>query len=141
MGSQINLTISLVMLALFTTAIISFAIGFAEDNNAEVDISKDPAISNLNIASNLDTFKDDSEDTYSSISDSTIEPGSDVIKSTGSFTITWKNVFGVTKNIVDVGYKKIFGSGGGFGVFFTTLIGMIIFIYALYLIKTWKGNP
>lgn len=143
MGSQISLTVSIIMIVLFSIAIISFSIGFASDNNAAMSIADDTDISTLSSSSSsgLSTFKDESEDTYRSISETTVEPGSDVIRSSGSFTVTWSNAFQVFTNILNVGYKKIFGSGGGFGVFLTALLGIIGFIFALYIIKTWRGNP
>ena len=39
---QISLTISLIMIGLFTIAIISFATNFAVDTDAAVSISDDP---------------------------------------------------------------------------------------------------
>jgi len=142
MGSQIKLTVSLVMIALFSIAIIGFAINFATDNDAYMSV----ADSNLNTLdsktrTNLSTFKDQSGDTYDSIVSTTVEPGSDVIRSASSFTITWGNVFGVTSNIMTVGYENIFGKGESFGIFLSAFIGIIGFIFALYLIKTWRGNP
>lgn len=141
--SQIALTISLVMIALFTIAIIGFAVGFASDNNAAINVLDDAELSafNTNSKANLSTFKTESEDTYQSIIDTTIEPGSDVAQSTGSFTITSKNVVGITKNIIMLPYKKIFGSGSGFGIFFTTFISVLLFVIGLLIYKTLRGNP
>ena len=140
---QISLTVSLVMIALFTVAILSFAIGFASDNDAAVSVLDDPSMSSLagETTNSISGFRADSEDTYSSIVSTTVEPGSDVVRSSGSFTITWSNVFGVTKNILNVAYEKVFGKGAGFGIFITTFVAIIGFIFALYLIKTWRGNP
>jgi hypothetical protein len=143
MNSQISLTISLVMIVLFTIAVLSFAVNFGIDNNAAVLISDDAGLSGLktNTISNISTFKEDSEDTYSSIVSTTVEPGSDVVRSSGSFSVTWGNVFGMSKNIIKVGYQKIFGAGGGFGIFMTAFMSILGFMAALYLIKTWRGNP
>ena len=143
MDSQINLTVSLVMIALFSIAIIGFAIGFANDNDSYINIADDSNIMNVSSATRIgvDNYEGESEDTYSSISETTIEPGSDVVRSPGSFTITWSNVFSTFKNIIELGYLTIFGSGGTFGIFLTAFLGIILFMVALYLIKTWRGNP
>lgn len=139
----INFTKSLVFIALFTIAILTFTINFASDNNSPIDISNDPELSNLK--SDTETLakdiSEDSEDQYQSIIDSTIEPGSEVIQSSGPFAITPKNVISVVKNILNVGYVKIFGTGSGFGVFLTTFSGMLVFIIGLFVWKTWKGLP
>jgi hypothetical protein len=134
---------ALLMIALFTVAIISFAINFAIDNDSAISLDDDTEFSSLTTKTrqNLSDFKTDSEDTYSSIVSTTVEPGSDVVRSSGSFSVTWSNVLGITSNIMKVGYQKIFGSGEGFGIFITAFISMLGFLMALYLIKTWRGNP
>jgi len=141
--SQITLTISLIMIALFSIAIISFAIGFANDNSAAVNIADDPELSSLTTQTNLgvSTFKDEAEGTASSILKTTIEPGSDIAPSIGPFALTTKNIFNVIKNIVYLPYKKIFGSGSGFGIFFTAFISILGFVIFLLAYKTLKGNP
>ena len=141
--SQITLTISLVMIALFSIAIISFTVGFANDNNAVVNIADDPELSSLNTetTSGLSTFKEGSEGTYTSILETTVEPGSDVVTSTGPFAITPGNIVNVIKNIIYLPYKKIFGSGSGFGIFFTTFIAILTFVVGLLIYKTLRGNP
>jgi len=142
-SSQITLTISLIMIALFSVAIIGFSIGFATDNDSAINIADDSEISsfNTNTRANLSTFKSGGESTYSSILETTIEPGSDVAQSTGSFAITPKNLLGVVTNIIYLPYKKIFGSGSGFGIFFTVFIGFLVFVIGLLIYKTLRGNP
>jgi len=63
---QIQWTVSLVMFGLFAVAMISFAIGFANDNDAIISVLDDPELSKLNseIGSNLSTFGSGAEDTY-----------------------------------------------------------------------------
>ena len=154
--STIALTISLVMVTLFTIAIIGFSINFASDNDSVVDITQDPELSALSTqtTSGISTFKDEAEGTYTSIIDTTIEPGSDVAQSTGPFAITPGNVMGVTKNIIYLPYKKIFGGDvnytfteinpegdNGFKIFFTTFTAFLIFISGLLIYKTLRGNP
>ena len=140
---QISFTISLIMIGLFTIAIISFAINFAVDNDAAVSISDDPELMELysDSGGDLSDLREDAESTYTSILETTIEPGSESPQSSAPFAITSTNTLGTTKNILKVGYTKIFGTGSGFGVFITTLIGTIVFIFGLYIYKTLRGNP
>ena len=42
--------------------------------------------------------------------------------------------------ILKVGYSKIFGTDSGLGIFITTFLGMIVFITALLIWKTWAGR-
>jgi len=139
--SQISLTVTIVFIALFSVAIVGFAIGFASDNDAAMSIESNFSSLNTNIRDNMSTFKSDSEGTYSSILETTVEPGSDVAQSTGPFAITPGNLIGVAINIFYLPYKFIFGSGAGFGIFFTVFAAFIVLIFGLLLYKTLKGNP
>lgn len=143
MGSQIQLTMSFIFMALFIIAIFGFAIGFANDTDAAISITDDAEISGFysNTRTNLSAFHKDSEGTYASIIDTTVEPGSDVVQSTGPFTVSVKNVVGIGKNIIFIPYQKIFGSGDGFGIFFTIFSSVILFLFGLFLYKTLRGNP
>jgi len=139
----IQLTTSLVLITLFTVAILGFAINFAIDNNSAVDIADDADIQNLNkgLNSSVRGFKGDSESTYNTIINSTVQPGSDTLQSPAPFTITWSNTLGFATNIFTVTYNVIFGKEGTFSIFLNTFIGLIIFIGVLYIVKTWKGAP
>ena len=144
MGSQIQLTISITMIVLFSIAIIGFAIGFANDNSADISITNDPDVETIynSQKGEMTQLKDDTEDTFQSILDTTVEPGSDVVPSAAPFAITLSGLTGSLKNIVSLPIKYIFGGWGSpFGIFFTTLFAIISLLFILYLIKTWKGNP
>jgi len=140
---QIQFTLSLIMIALFTVAIIGFAVNFASDNSAPISISDDPELIALqtNAEGNLSDFRGHSESTYQSIVESSIESG-DTTPSGGQFAITPVSAVPVTKNILKVGYIKIFGTGSGFGIFITTFLAIITFMIGMYIWKTWGGrNP
>jgi len=140
---QIQLTISLILIGLFTIAIIGFAINFAIDNSAPISLSDDPELSGLYTDSNqnLSDFNDKTGDQYSSIINTTINPGSDVPQSAAPFAITPLSAIGVVVNIMQVAYTKIFGTGSGFGIFVTALIAVIVFMIGLYVYKTLRGLP
>ncbi len=143
MTGQIQFITAMVMIGLFSIALIGFGIGFAVDNNSPVSIVDDPEISVLftETKGNISNFATDSQSQYSSIIETTIAPGSQTPQSVGSFAITPVNALGVVKNIVGVGYIKIFGTGSGFGIFFTSFISLLVFILGLYLYKTLRGLP
>lgn len=140
---QAQLIISLIAISLFAIAIISFAVNFAIDNDAPISIADDSELSSLNteMNSNVSSFSSDSESQYKSIIESTIDSSSGTTQSTGPFAITPISSIGVFKNILEVGYIKIFGSGSGFGIFFTTLVGIIVFLMGLFIYKTLRGIP
>lgn len=140
---QIQYTTALVMIGLFTVAIIGFAVNFASDNSAPISISDDPELINLQTTTegNISDFREDSQSTYQSIVESSIESG-DTTPSGGQFAITPISAVPVAKNIIKVGYIKIFGSGSGFGIFLTAFLSIIVFTIGMYIWKTWGGrNP
>lgn len=140
---QLKLIIGLITIALFAFALIGFAEKFAVDNDAYVRLSDDSEISGLSsdLEENLNEFGSDAEDSYASIIDTTIAPESGAAQSTGPFAITPLNAINVVKNIMEVGYVKIFGAGSGFGIFLGTLIATLTFLVGLYIYKTLRGMP
>jgi len=140
---QLSFTISLMIIGLFTIALIAFAVNFAIDNDAPVSIQDDSELMGLKSDSETDvsTFKEKSEDSYKSIVDSSITKG-DNLESGGTFSLTISSSLSTVTNILRVGYVKIFGTGSGFGIFLTAFISIILFIAFMYFAKTWLGrNP
>jgi len=139
---QIQWGLAFVFIACFTFAVLSFAIGFANDNSSPIDISDDTQLSLLypNTSSNLSTYNTESATSSQSILNTTIAPGSQTAQSSGPFTITFANAIGVVTNIMGVGYQKIFGSTDGFGIFLSVFIGVIGLITALYIWKALFGG-
>lgn len=142
-SSLITITMSLVMITLFSIAIIGFAISFGNDNNSVIRITNDSEMSSLydSTKEGMKSFKDDSGQTYQSILDSTVEPGGDVFQSAAPFAITPGNLISVAENIFLIPYRTIFGKGSGFGIFFTTLIAFLVLIYGFLIYKALRGNP
>ena len=144
MGSQTELTISIVFIVLFSIAVIGFSIGFAIDNDADISVNDSADVHTIYTggASGISTLKTNVEDTHQSILDTTVEPGSDVVPSAAPFAITISGLTNSFKNIITLPVKYVFGGyGSPFGIFFTALMLGISFLFILYLIKTWKGNP
>ncbi len=140
---QINFVISIMFITLFSLSIIGFGINFATDNNSAISISDDPELSQLNIdlKNNASSFKEASSSSYTSIVKSSV---SDVntLESGGTFSLTISNVIPTVKNILSVGYLKIFGNNPALGIFLTAFISIIGFLGFMYFVKTWLGrNP
>lgn len=143
MSGQIQLTISLVLIGLFTIAIIGFGINFANDNNTPISIADDAEMSSLYDKTKADTsaFSTDSESQYQSIVETNVVAGTGTAPTAGPFAVTPMNALGVVKNVLQTGYTKIFGTGSGFGIFLTSLFAVLLFILGLYLYKTLRGLP
>lgn len=145
MNTSIQFMGSMVFLILFSVAIISFAIGFANDTGAEVSILDDENVDlgsyRASTLGDLDEYDDESADTYESILKSTVEPGSDVIQSSAPLTITYRNALGLAKSIILLPRNAIFGKDSEFNIFFTTFLAFLTFMLALLGYKALKGNP
>jgi len=138
-----QLTISIVMIALFSIAIIGFATQFAIDNDAAISITDDSQMDSMdsNIQGNASAFNTKGESTYSSIINSTISPGSEVFQSTAPFAITPGSLTAVLTTITYTAYSKIFGTGSGFGIFFVTLLSVIAILFGFFIYKALRGIP
>ena len=142
---QIRFITSLVMISLFAIAIVSYAVGFASDNDSTVTIAGDELASlNTDIkAQQQQAFLE-----YNSSSDSfmksSIKSGDEVFESGGAFKSMGQNstVKGVY-NILNIAENKLLGGkDGGFGVFINSFIFLLGFIFIAYIYKTWVGkNP
>ena len=142
-NSTISMVTSIAMIILFTIAILAFSIGFANDNSAAVRIDDDSDINSLydDTSGSTSSFRSETEDSYKSIANTTIEAGSDVIKSPAVFTLTWTNLFATFGTILNVIFVVVFGGNATFAIFTTSLIAIIGFMFTLYIIKAWRGSP
>jgi len=140
---QLKLILSFIFIGLFTISILGYAINFGRDNDAAVKITDDDDINTFKIAviDDLDDFGENTEDSYESMLESSVTKG-DTLESGGVISLTISDLIGVTYNILNVGYKKIFGDDEGFGIYFTVFMATILMMFAMYFLKTWLGrNP
>lgn len=140
---QIQFVVSLVLIGLFSIAIIAFAINFAADNNSPISVDDDAELSGLytDVQGNLDDYDEAAEDTYSSILNTTVSPESGTAQSAAPFAITPTSALSVVTNILFVAYQKIFGTGGNFAIFLVTFIGVLVFIVGFLVYKALRGLP
>jgi hypothetical protein len=141
---HIQFTTSLIMVALFSIAVVSFAINFAIDNDSEISLQDDASFVTLNEIQqdNVTEFFDDANDSMAALILSTLDQGDETTVSGGQFKGSVSSTLSVATNAVRVGYKNIFGSDNGFGIFLTVLIGLLTYIGAAYVYKAWIGrNP
>ena len=142
---QIKLISAIFLTAIFAVAVISFMIGFADDNDANISIEDDPSISTLNtqVTTDLLDVKTSTNSTASAFDESTIESGDETFVTGGVFK-SLIGPFTSLKNILGIGNDVIFGDEqerGGFGIILTSLGAFLIIILTLYAWKSWKGNP
>lgn len=136
-----QLSVAFVTILLFTVAIIGFAVNFAEDNNAAIDISDDPQMTSLDtsVRSQLSDVREDSESTYQSIVESSIETG-ETTPSGGQFSKNPLTYLSAMETTLRVGYIKIFGTKSGFGFFLTGFLALMGLLLGFAIWKAWVGR-
>jgi len=141
---EIKFAIAITMIALFSIAIIGFAVKFGDVNDAQVKLGDDEGFVDASADINQ-SMKDLSVAVNSSMADfssSTANPGDDVSTSGQQFKVTLPSLIGVTISTLKTGYEKIFGSDSEFGIFLTALFFLIGFLALRYAYKSWFGkNP
>ncbi len=141
---QIKFITSLVLIGLFALAITTYAINFAVDNNSNISLSDDTDFPNMRgeIEGNITVFYSDANTSSGAMYESTISTQTDATEGGTSFKVGPATALKFSYSIINTGWKKIFGSDSGFGIFLTALISILSFISILYLYKAWAGrNP
>lgn len=140
---QLKLITSLVLVGLFTLAVIIFATNFAIDNEVPADLrlSGDSDIIALKtgVQGNVSSFTDNSNDTYYSIKGTEITTG-DTSPTGSSFILTPLSAISTVRTILNVGYIRLFGSDENFSIFITSFVALLTFAMALFIWQVWKGG-
>lgn len=134
----------ILMTALFIIAIILFAFNFAVDNEAPVNLQNDTDYVNIKdeLTQNLSQFTTDAASSSETLASSTLASGDTATATGGQFKVSFGTSMNMVYSALKGGYKKIFGSDTGFGIFLTALTSLLVYIGALYIYKAWIGsNP
>jgi hypothetical protein len=140
---QIKFLSGIFMTSLFAIAIVTFAVNFGIDNNSAIVLSDDDDYIQLqtNLTGDVQTFNINANTSSDTIMSTTQESGDLSASSGGQFKVgTGTGISTVTK-VIKIGFNKIFGDDETFGIVFTMLISLLVFISGLYIWKAWKGNP
>lgn len=141
---EINFVKSLIFISLFTIAILSYAINFAGDNNAVIDISDDPELNELhsNLVNEQSTNLISINSSDKAFSESTISATEETTTTGGQFKENIKSPRKSLNYILKGIRTKIFGNDSNFLVILNAFFSFIILVGILYIWKTWKGgNP
>jgi hypothetical protein len=141
---EIKFIAGFVMIILFSIAIVSYVVNFANDNEVAIDLSDDPEFSGLasQLEGNVTQFNVDANSSSKSFYDSEITEGDETTRTGGQFKVGLATVFTTMSLIFNLIFAKIFGNDIGFGVLFTAITGLLIFVGIRLIWKTWKGgNP
>lgn len=139
---QKTLVASILLLSLFVIAVISYVIGYGNENRADVNLADDSSFEKLKLETkgNITTFKENLNESSYAFTQSTIAADSDTLSSPSVFQMLFfipKTIF----SVVDIGFKKIFGEDSQFSIIFITISTFVVFLGVIYIWKTFRGDP
>lgn len=142
MAEFVNYSVALVMIALFSIALITFAVNFGIDNDANINIGDDSGFSDVNtsLRSNLDEFHTGTGTSSTSFSESTISSQTEASEGGTQFKVTPWTSLAMATNSITTSWNRIFGQGSGFAIILTSLITVLTFIIGMYAYKGWVGR-
>lgn len=139
----LKLTGGLMLVTLFSIALITFAVNFADDNETDVNLADDPNMSRFQASedSQIDEFYANASVSLTAMQESTIDTQTDTTEGGTQHKVTVGTSLEMASRVLRLVYEKVFGTSSGFGVFFTALIAFLFFAIGALVIKAWKGNP
>ena len=141
---QIKFITSMMLITLFTIAIVSYTINFGDDNDAVVKLGDDSEFGTLksSLDSDILTYTTTTNQSATSIFQNKIE-SQEVTTTTGNTIQQIGSIFSSFKTILGTITNKLLGGKGSeFGVIMTGFIALMSIIGILLAWKTWIGrNP
>jgi len=127
------------LLVVFTIAIISYTTNYAVDNNAAISLMDEQSFVNLNasLQSEMVTFQDDVNDSSSASTRSTTEAGSDTLKSPSVFQNIGSSARALNA-VLTLIKVEVFGGNPAFFIVITTLTAFFVLVIVLYVWKAFK---
>lgn len=139
---HISFILSLLMAGLFFIAIVTFAINFAYNNDAKINLANDPDFTEAksDIEKNVSGWYSDVGLMASSIQNSTISTQTEATEGGTAFKVGPVKAILMASSGMRVSYKKVFGTDTGFGLFLTALGAALGFVGWMYVMKMWAGR-
>ena len=132
-----------VMIALFSLAVVTYIVGFSNDNTTYTQIdSTDSKFKDFNtlIKQNITDSNADTQGSIEAMWKSEVSDGDTTTRTGGQFKTSPASVFSTTKVILSTVFSVIFENDAGFKILLTTFIGLLGFILGMYVWKAWKGG-
>lgn len=139
---EIKFVGALLMIALFSIAVISFMVDFASDNSAKVSLANDTRFNQAQteLKGNLSEWQTRTNQSSASFFPSEITTGDETTRTGGQFKIGMSSLISTASTIISASFLTIFGNDIGFGILLTALSSFLVFVAVRYLWQTWKGG-
>jgi len=138
----IKWTSGLVFVGIFVFAILMYSMQFGVDNDSGVLLSADSDYVGLQsqVSGNLSGIITDVNTSQDAFSKNPVVTGENAVQSGGQFTAGIGTMKNIAVNSISAGYKKIFGNDPYFGVIFSVIGAVVLFIGAAYAYKAIRGG-
>ena len=140
---QIKFIAGIMLFGLFSIAVVSYAIGFANDNDAAISLEDDLDMSSLDttLKSKFGDMSVNINESSTSFAQSDIDLGLETTK-TGGFlkSLLSTTITPITTTFSVINNKIFGGKGSEFGVILTALTTFLVIVGGLYVWKSWKGG-
>jgi len=142
MGEFVKYSIAFVMIAIFSIALITFAINFGLDNDASINIGSDEGFNeaNTNLKGNLTEFYTGTGTASESYQKSTIGSQTESTEGGTQFKVTPATSLSMAVATITTSWNRIFGKDSAFAFILTSLIAVLTFILIMYGYKAWAGR-
>jgi len=136
--------IGLLLIFIFSFAFITYAVDFASNNDAIINIGNDSDISSFKSTaeSQMIVYAGESNDSLESFADTKPTDTDELSVTKGIFSGTFTKPLNVFKIIFSLIKSKVFGNNPAFGIIFSAILTTVVIIMLAYLWKLVKGgNP
>lgn len=139
---DIKFVTSLVLISLFSIAILYYVIGFANDNNASISLAEDAEFSNLktNLTGGVDEFRISTNTSSKSFFESEVSEGDQTTRTGGQFKVGIVGLISSFGTTISVIKSKIFGNDPAFGILLTAFVALLSYMGVRYIWQTWRGG-
>ena len=139
---EIKFITSLLLISVFSISILSYAIMYGSENDADIKITDDPEFNNSlnNIKTELITFNPETNASSKAFFESEIAEGSDSIKTGGAFKVGMGTLLSSVTLVADIIFLRIFGNDVAFGILITAFTSLLVYIGFRYILQTWTGR-
>lgn len=142
---QIQFMGAILLVVLFSIAVVGYATNFANDNDVYVTLNNDSFVTGQqsDLESGISTFKTQANSSVLSLTKGTIASGDETTETGSQFKGSVSGIFDSMKAALNTAYARIFGQeqgNSGLGIFLVALISFLTVLMGLYIWKTWAGK-
>jgi len=143
---QIKFMISLAFIMVFSIAVVSYGVGFANDNTVAISINNNSDFDGFNteLEDVSENLKSEINSSAFGFGESEFGAGDFAFRTGGTLKQSGRNssIKALFSTLGVVEDTLLGGKEGGFGVITNIMVSMLILISFMYVYKTWIGrNP